>query len=243
MIPTLIPECADSWGLGVESSDALITERKFDKTFSSSSYARSERQEIVQPSLTCLNMTDNKIGPPGLIEIAIALRKNNSLRTLILSDNRCEDHGATALANSLKHNTSVESMFFYDNTIDLEAMNAVTEILSTCIHLKHTDMVLEVGHDLQKRHERIAQASSQPAPIQGALSKSAPPRADNSDLPAAYSKATPKRAAEVPPPQSPLALASPVRQDFGFLDDEDIRGELGVKGISGGTARTNTSTS
>ena len=248
-----------SWDSGGEPSETLITEHKFEKTFSSSSYVRSD-PEIVQPSLTCLDLTNNQVGPTGLIEIALALRKNNSLKTLILSDNKCEDKGGTALANSLKQNTSIENMFFYDNTIQLDATSAITEILSASAYLKHTDMVFSVGHDLQKRQELAEQtrmaARSRPPPIKGASVSGTPARRRRSENAAAFefelpqvtpqsssnSKATPKCVAEVPPPQTPLTLASPLRQDFGFLDDDDDGagdGKLGLTGMRG-QARTDT---
>jgi hypothetical protein len=181
-------------------------------------------------------MTDNKIGPPGLTEIALALRENNSLKTLILSDNRCEDRGATALANSLKHNSSIESMFFYDNTIQLEAASAVTEILSTSAYLKHTDMVFEVGHDVAKRKDRMARSRTRPTPIKEDTDILELPRHAEMDPPQHPNEVrgdSMRRVAEVPPPQSPLQLASPMRQDFSFLDDDNVSGELGVRGMSG----------
>ena len=51
--------------------------------------------EIVQPSLTSLNLTGCKIRSHGMTEIAVAIRKNERLKTLYLSDNWCEDQGAT----------------------------------------------------------------------------------------------------------------------------------------------------
>ena len=55
----------------------------------------SRNAEIVQPSLTSLNLTGCKIRSHGMTEIAVAIRKNERLKTLYLSDNWCEDQGAT----------------------------------------------------------------------------------------------------------------------------------------------------
>ena len=235
---TYFAEPPDSRNADRESSQTLITEYRTERTPSASSHAVSEQNEIVQPALTSLNMTDNNIGPPGLTEIALALRENKVLKTLMLSDNRCEDRGATALANSLKHNSSIESMFFYDNTIQLEATSAVTEILSASAYLKHTDMVFEVGRDVAKRKEQIARARTRPTPIQEDTDILELPRhadADPPQLTKGVRGDAIRRVAEIPPPDSPLQLASPVRNDFAFLDEDDVRGELGVRGMSGKT--------
>ena len=82
-------------------------------------------------SLTSLNLLGNRIGDDGAKALATALETNTSLTSLELGFNRIGADGATALATALKNNTSLTSLNLLNNDIGDEGANALAAALKT----------------------------------------------------------------------------------------------------------------
>ncbi|KAJ3333753.1 hypothetical protein HDU76_004249 [Blyttiomyces sp. JEL0837] len=119
-------------GLGVKGAQAVaavlennntITCLDLSNNWIESGGAYIGRSLQINRTLAYLNLTDNRLGLQGGLEMAEMLSFNGSLKTLILKGNSLGDKEATSLAEGLRQNSTLQTLDISNNKIgDLGAI-------------------------------------------------------------------------------------------------------------------------
>ncbi|OCF72201.1 hypothetical protein I204_07466 [Kwoniella mangroviensis CBS 8886] len=94
-------------------------------------------------TLKVLNLSDNQIGPSGLVALAEALKYNSTLETLDLSSNPCcgpSMAGISSLRTTFTVNTSLKRLFLSDTGLNTEGAISLAEFLPESKSLLHLDL-------------------------------------------------------------------------------------------------------
>ena len=114
------------------------------------------------PALTYLNVSNNRIGPIGLTNIANNYVGNGRLTKLDISSNnlfyRDDDSGVHALANALKTNSVMKTLILKKNTI---GVSPTLELNKTCT-LDMRDVIMEDGVKITESEPVRDRLSRQP---------------------------------------------------------------------------------
>jgi hypothetical protein len=77
-----------------------------------------------------LDLRVNNIGDAGALELAVALRQNNTLVLLDLASNQFGSDGASAIADALAVNDALKDLGLHDNSIGDDGAASIAEMLS-----------------------------------------------------------------------------------------------------------------
>ncbi|WP_375331722.1 hypothetical protein [Candidatus Tisiphia endosymbiont of Temnostethus pusillus] len=86
-------------------------------------------QQIINNSITNLNLSSNQIGDAGAKSLAECLKDNKSITTLKLNNNQIGDAGAKSLAECLKDNKSITTLKLNNNQIGDAGAKSLAECL------------------------------------------------------------------------------------------------------------------
>ena len=82
-------------------------------------------------NITCLNLTNNYVGPEGMQALSSAMKTNKSLKFLYLANNRLGHEGATYLSQCLRFNKSLVTIDLGKNELEkknlIEIENAISK--------------------------------------------------------------------------------------------------------------------
>jgi Ran GTPase-activating protein (RanGAP) involved in mRNA processing and transport len=92
-------------------------------------FSDSPHEFAIEGALLDLNLSANRIGDPGALALAAAIKVNCFLHTLVLSDNKICDPGAVAIAEALLVNSTIKSLNLAQNNISDEGGAAFSELL------------------------------------------------------------------------------------------------------------------
>lgn len=98
-----------------------------------------------------LILEENKIGPSGAEAIARALQINSTVEELVLSSNNITDKGAIALAEMLKKNNTIKSLYIDYNGIGIKGASALAGALES--NSTVTLLCLD-GNKISDKHDR-----------------------------------------------------------------------------------------
>ena len=81
--------------------------------------------------LTCLGLSNNKLGGSGAVEIATSgLNGKNQMIKLSIENNGIGNPGLQAISNALRNCTRLQEIYLYNNDIDDDPIDQFVALLS-----------------------------------------------------------------------------------------------------------------
>ena len=93
-------------------------------------------------NITCLNLTNNYVGPEGAQGLSSALKTNKSLKFLYLANNRLGQEGTTYLSQCLRFNKSLITIDLGKNNIERNNLIEIESAISKNDHISLQNIIV-----------------------------------------------------------------------------------------------------